>query len=98
VDYAGKLLTALEAETRGELQIEQLCPSPLIAQPLVDRLSDRELEVLRLLATHLSGPEIAQNLIISVSTLRSHTKSIYSKLNVHSRSDAVERARELNLI
>jgi LuxR family maltose regulon positive regulatory protein len=98
VDYAGKLLISLEAETRGELQIEQPYPAPLVAQPLVDPLSEREREVLRLLTTHLSGPEIAQELIISVSTLRSHTKSIYSKLNVHSRSDAVERARELNLI
>jgi LuxR family maltose regulon positive regulatory protein len=65
---------------------------------LIDPLSERELEVLRLLATSLSGSDIARELSIAVSTFRSHTKSIYSKLNVHRRLDAVERAKELQLI
>jgi LuxR family maltose regulon positive regulatory protein len=54
--------------------------------------------VLRLLATSASGPEIAGDLVIAISTFRSHTKSIYGKLDVNRRSDAVSRARQLGLI
>ena len=67
------------------------------AQPLPDPLSERELEVLRLLATALTGPEIARELMISLNTLRTHTKNIYSKLGVNSRRTAVRRAAELDL-
>jgi LuxR family maltose regulon positive regulatory protein len=87
--YARKLLAAY-AEPQEELH-----PS---GQPLADPLSERELEVLRLLATNASGPEIANNLVIAISTFRSHTKSIYGKLDVNRRSDAVTRARQLGLI
>jgi len=66
--------------------------------PLLDPLSDRELDVLRLLATGLSAPEIAAQLIIAKSTVRSHVKSIYSKLGVHRKWDAVQRATELSLL
>ena len=65
---------------------------------LVEPLSQRELAVLRLFKTELSGPEIAQELVIGLSTVRTHTKSIYSKLNVNSRRAAVKRAEELNLL
>ena len=65
---------------------------------LVEPLSERELDVLRLFKTDLSGPEIAQELVIALSTVRTHTKSIYSKLNVNSRRAAVKRATELHLI
>ena len=58
----------------------------------------RELEVLRLFKTELSGPEIAQQLVVGLSTVRTHTKRIYSKLNVNSRRAAVNRAAELNLL
>jgi LuxR family maltose regulon positive regulatory protein len=64
---------------------------------LVDELSARELEVLRWLRTDLSGPDIARELIVSLNTLRSHTKSIYAKLGVTSRRAAVRRADELGL-
>jgi LuxR family maltose regulon positive regulatory protein len=67
-------------------------------QNLVDPLSHRELEVLRLLATDLSGPDLARHLVVSLNTLRSHTKSIYAKLGVSGRRAAVSRARELNLL
>jgi LuxR family transcriptional regulator, maltose regulon positive regulatory protein len=63
-----------------------------------DPLSERELDVLRLLATGMSNPEIADELIVAVSTVRSHCKSIYGKLDVHSRWDAVRRGQELDLI
>jgi LuxR family maltose regulon positive regulatory protein len=95
VEYANKLLAAFDAS--GYRDVGK--PSPLPSAPsLLEPLTERELEVLRLLATRLSGPEIAERLVISLSTLRSHTKSIYGKLNVHRRADAVECAEELGLI
>ncbi|HET9416626.1 MAG TPA: LuxR C-terminal-related transcriptional regulator [Candidatus Limnocylindria bacterium] len=65
---------------------------------LVEPLSSRELDVLRLLATDLDGPGIARELVVGVSTVRSHTKSIYAKLAVNSRRAAVRRAEELGLL
>jgi LuxR family transcriptional regulator, maltose regulon positive regulatory protein len=67
-------------------------------QPLVEPLSEREHEVLRLLASDLSGPEIASHLVVSLNTVRTHTKSIYAKLAVNSRRAAVRRAAELELL
>ncbi len=72
--------------------------APALVQPLIEPLSEREMEVLRLLATGISNPEIAQQLYIATSTVRSHLKSIYGKLNVHKRWDAVQRAEELGLL
>ena len=60
-------------------------------------LSSRELEVLRLLRSDLSGPDIARELVVSLHTVRSHTKSIYSKLGVNNRREAVTRATELGI-
>jgi LuxR family maltose regulon positive regulatory protein len=65
---------------------------------ILEPLSDRELEVLRLLRTDLSGPEIAAQLVVSLNTVKTHVKRIYSKLDVHSRYEAVERAKELDLL
>ncbi|MCW2737517.1 LuxR C-terminal-related transcriptional regulator [Nocardioides sp.] len=65
--------------------------------PLVDALSSRERDVLRLLDTELSGPEIARELVVSLNTVRTHTKNLYMKLGVTSRRAAVLRARELDL-
>ena len=62
-----------------------------------DPLSERELEVLQLLRGELSGPEIAEKLIVSLNTLRTHTKNIFNKLGVTSRRAAVRRAEELDL-
>ncbi len=67
-------------------------------QMLVDPLSARELDVLRLLTSELTGPEIARELIVSMNTMRTHTKSIYSKLGVTSRRAAVRHAEELQLL
>lgn len=64
---------------------------------LVEPLSERELEVLRLLRSELTGPEIAQELVISVNTLRSHTKNLFYKLGVNNRRAVVRRAEELGL-
>jgi len=68
-----------------------------VADHLVDPLSERELQVLRLLGTDLDGPDIARHLMVSLNTLRTHTKNIYAKLGVNSRRAAVRRAGELNL-
>jgi LuxR family maltose regulon positive regulatory protein len=67
------------------------------ARPLED-LSSRELEVMRLLATTLTGPEIARHLFVSINTLRTHTKHIFTKLDVTTRRAAVRRAEELGLL
>jgi LuxR family maltose regulon positive regulatory protein len=70
---------------------------PRRSDVLVDPLSDRELDVLRLLASELSGPEIARHLVVSLNTVRTHTKNIYAKLGVRSRRAAVRRAEDLGL-
>ena len=72
--------------------------TPQITEPLTIALSERELQVLRLLKTALSGPEIARELYVSVNTLRTHTKHIFAKLEVNSRRAAVRRAEERGLI
>ncbi|WP_020143440.1 LuxR C-terminal-related transcriptional regulator [Terracoccus sp. 273MFTsu3.1] len=65
---------------------------------LVDPLSARELDVLRLLASDLSGPAIASELYVSLNTMRTHTKNVYAKLGVNERRAAVTKARELGLL
>ena len=67
-------------------------------QPLVDPLSGRELDVLRLLASDLDGPDIARHLVVSLNTVRTHTKHIYTKLDVNNRRSAVSRAHQLGLL
>jgi len=67
-------------------------------QSLIEPLSERELEVLRLLQSDLDGPEIARELTVSLNTVRTHTKNIYAKLGVNSRRAAVHRAAELGLL
>jgi LuxR family transcriptional regulator, maltose regulon positive regulatory protein len=61
-------------------------------------LSERELDVLRLLGSDLGGPDIARELMVSLNTLRTHTKSIYAKLGANSRRAAVRQAAELDLL
>ena len=70
----------------------------LVEQALIEPLSERELEVLRLLESDLNGPDMARELVVSLNTVRTHTKSIYAKLGVNSRSAAVRRAAELGLL
>jgi LuxR family maltose regulon positive regulatory protein len=103
--YTGRLLAAFEAEPRTSGASAAAAPVPIgqhqsspAAQPLFEPLSPRELEILRLFKEDLSGPEIAQELVIALSTVRTHTKGIYSKLNVNNRRAAVKRAGDLGLI
>ncbi|MFC7643252.1 LuxR C-terminal-related transcriptional regulator [Streptosporangium lutulentum] len=64
---------------------------------MIEPLSERELDVLRLLVTDLNGPGIARELMVSLNTVRTHTKNIYAKLGVNNRRAAVRRAVELDL-
>jgi LuxR family maltose regulon positive regulatory protein len=68
-----------------------------VKQGSIEPLSERELEVLRLLRTELTGPEIARELVVSLHTVRTHTSNIYNKLGVDKRRAAVRRAEDLGL-
>jgi len=96
-DYTGKLLSVFKAEQHMKSS-ETLFPASSASPSLIEPLSQRELEILRLLKTELSVPEIARELVIAASTVRTHTKSIYNKLNVNNRRAAVKQAVELGLI
>jgi LuxR family maltose regulon positive regulatory protein len=67
-------------------------------QSLIEPLTERELEVLRLIVAGLSNPQIAQELVIAVSTVKSHVNHIYGKLGVKNRIQAANRARTLGLL
>ena len=86
--YAGRLLVAGSGS-------DETTPVP---GDLIEPLSERELDVLRLLGTDLGGPDIARRLIVSLNTVRTHTRNIYAKLGVNNRRAAVRRAAELNLL
>ncbi len=90
--YADKLLAAFTqpAATPKSAILHQ-------KPDMIEPLSERELEVLRLLRSELSGPEIAGQLIVSLNTLRTHTKNIFNKLGVNNRRAAIRRAEELDL-
>ncbi|MBN1937421.1 MAG: AAA family ATPase [Anaerolineae bacterium] len=88
VDYVQQLLAAFGLDPVASTR----------RQELVEPFSERELQVLRLLAASLSSVEIAAELYVSANTVRFHLKNIYAKLNVHSREDAVQRAKELGLL
>lgn len=88
---AGHVRRLLVATTRTERR-------PGHPAALVEPLSDRELDVLRLLGTDLDGPDIARALSVSLNTMRTHTRSIYAKLGVTSRRAAVRQAHDLNLL
>jgi LuxR family maltose regulon positive regulatory protein len=96
-NYTRKLLSAFEVEDQG-LDVETPPSADPASASQIEALSQRELDILRLFKTELSGPEIAEELVIALSTVRTHTKSIYNKLKVNSRRGAVKRAIELGLI
>ena len=86
--YARRLLEAIVTVPRDAS----------IGQPLIEPLSERELEVLRLLGSDLDGPDLARELTVSLNTVRTHTRNIYAKLGVSSRRAAVSRGAELGLL
>jgi len=99
-EYIFKLLSASEViiefspfgSTPAKINRESVS-----SQNLIEPLSERELEILRLLRSELSGPEIARDRMVSLSTIRTHTQNIYAKLGVNNRRAAVRRAEELKL-
>jgi LuxR family maltose regulon positive regulatory protein len=95
-DYVGRLLAACKAETPAKTVESH--PSSPSSQPLVEPLSQRELEVLQLVAEGLSNRQIAERLYLALSTVKGHNRVIYGKLNVKRRTEAVVRARELGLL
>lgn len=90
--YANRLLTAI-----GKPALSPPPPRRTVGH-LADALSERELEVLRLLADGLESNEIAERLVIAVDTARKHIKNIYSKLDVHSRWEAIKHAEQYQLL
>jgi LuxR family maltose regulon positive regulatory protein len=96
-EYAGKLLAACEAEQQRNAGASPLGASPA-SQPLVEPLSERELEVLQLVAQGLSNREIGERLFLALSTVKGHNRNIFGKLQVQRRTEAVARARGLGLL
>lgn len=92
--YAARLLAFLAPAAQDTALPAPPSPGGALFEPL----TEREREVLHLLASALSTDEIAQTLYLSVHTVRSHLKSLYSKLDVHSRYEAVARAQDLHLL
>jgi LuxR family maltose regulon positive regulatory protein len=89
-DYVSKLLAAFESE-KQTTDVKS-------SQPLVEPLSQRELEVLQLIAQGLSNDEIGKRLFLALDTVKGHNRRIYDKLQVQRRTEAVARARELGLL
>jgi LuxR family maltose regulon positive regulatory protein len=90
-DYTRKLLVAFASEP-------QAASRRLTAQPLIEPLSQRELEVLQLIAEGLSNLEISERLFLALNTVKGHNQKIFGKLQVQRRTEAVARARELGLV
>ena len=99
--YIHQLLKAFPASNESQRQISaaSLLPSPpSTPQPLIEALSQREREVLQLIAQGLSNQEISKRLFVALSTVKGHNQIIFSKLQVERRTEAVARARELGLL
>jgi len=94
-DYTGKLLAVLEADAQ---KLENTSSLPPPAHPLIEPLSPRELEVLHLMAAGLSNQEMSERLFLALSTVKGHNRTIFGKLQVQRRTEAVARARELGLL
>jgi LuxR family transcriptional regulator, maltose regulon positive regulatory protein len=89
---------ALIAEILDLLAGNKTAPACAGPRPLLEPLSNREIGVLRYLPTHLSAPEIAAELSVSTTTVKTHLRNLYAKLGAHRRAEAVERARALGLL
>jgi LuxR family maltose regulon positive regulatory protein len=112
-DYTAKLLAAFDDGTKDDADayirrmtkneressvVRPSSPAPSTAEGLVESLSERELEVLQLIAEGLTNREIASRLFLALNTVKAHTRNIYGKLGVNSRTQAVARARTLGVL
>jgi LuxR family maltose regulon positive regulatory protein len=98
-EYAAQLLAELDEQVPSEQKGAELPHAPDQGLALlIEPLSKRELEVLRLLAEGLTNVEIGQRLYISLPTVKSHTRNIYGKLGVHSRREAVSQAKSFGIL
>ena len=107
-DYASKLLAAFPKIIHDAVQYDQdlavyqqslIEPAAQLARTtLIEPLSEREIEVLRLMAEGYKYKEIAESLVVSINTVRHHTRNVYGKLDVNNRTQALGRAKELNLL
>jgi LuxR family maltose regulon positive regulatory protein len=95
-DYTVRLMAAFEAEEHKSEEGSYLPPARL-AQPLTEPLSQRELEVLRLIAQGLSNREICERLYLALDTVKGHNRRIFGKLSVQRRTEAVAKARSLGI-
>jgi LuxR family transcriptional regulator, maltose regulon positive regulatory protein len=93
-DYLGKVRTVLEAEEQQRANTGARPPAQLLFEPL----SRRELEILQLMAQGRSNQEMSERLFLALDTVKGHTRSIFGKLQVHRRTEAVARAREFGLL
>jgi LuxR family maltose regulon positive regulatory protein len=95
-DYASKLLAAFPKDGQSTIPIDKelTINTPMLAEPL----SEREIEVLRLMAEGYKYKEIAERLVVSINTVRHHTRNVYGKLEVNNRTQAIGKAKELHLL
>jgi LuxR family maltose regulon positive regulatory protein len=96
-NYTARLLAVFEAEEQMSADESHLPPA-LPAQSLIEPLSQRELEVLRLIAQGLSNREIGERLFLALDTVKGHNRRIFGKLLVQRRTEAVAKARSLNIL
>jgi LuxR family maltose regulon positive regulatory protein len=90
--------TALIAQILDLLAGNKPAPPPAGPRPPFEPLTKSEIRVLRYLPTHLSAPEVASELSVSTTTVKTHLRNVYAKLGAHSRAEAVESARALGLL
>jgi LuxR family maltose regulon positive regulatory protein len=95
-EYACKLLAAFPKDVMSAVSIDE--ELTVNAQILAEPLSEREIEVLQLMAEGYKYKEIAERLVVSINTVRHHTRNVYGKLDVNNRTQAISRAKELNLL
>jgi len=101
-EYVERILNAFRkaspVEPAADEPTEPDLPAATLAAALIEPLTDRELEVLQLMAQGLKYKEIAAELFISLNTVRYHVKTIYGKLNANNRTQAIESARQLQIL
>ena len=102
VGYIGRILAAFNEDEQRAMQAESdhlTAPSPpLSTQPLLEPLTNRELQIMDLLGQRLQNKEIAAKLFISTTTVKGHLQNIYQKLEVGKRREAIEKAMKIGIL